>query len=158
MMYETACVPQPAWEEGGDGVESKLFSVFNCSKEQNSPQLLFYSHFSPCSMKVTKISHPVPKKKKMTSLAPLSSYKIFSSAASISASQGLSSLLSAWRRLSQVFHSLGWGAGKQFLPPPPLTEIKLKAFDADGFGKTTPARKLFCCSSQCSRRSGSKLG
>ncbi|KFP55751.1 hypothetical protein N323_07389, partial [Cathartes aura] len=44
-------------------------------EEQNSPMLLFYSHFSPCSTKVTKISHPLPKK--MTSLAPYLVTKYF---------------------------------------------------------------------------------
>lgn len=63
---------------------------------------------------------------------PLPNCKIFSSVASISASQGLSSLLSAWHRLSQVFQP--WVGGRKAVSfPSSLTEIKLKAFITDKF-------------------------
>lgn len=52
-------------------------------------------------------------KKKNDLTRPLSSYKIFSSAAPIAARRGRSS---APRGLAQVFQSLGWRAGKLPLP------------------------------------------
>lgn len=88
--------------------------------------LLFYSHFFPLFNEGDQNLTPCSKKNDLT--GPLSSYKIFSSAASISASQGLSSLLSAWHGLSQVFQE-SWGGGggrKAVSSPSSLTEIKLK--------------------------------
>ncbi|KFV47900.1 hypothetical protein N341_04877, partial [Tyto alba] len=74
MMYKPALLPQPAWGDG-DRVKSNLSSLFNCSKEQNSPTLLLYSNFSSRSIKVTKISYHVPKI--ITSLAPYLVTKYF---------------------------------------------------------------------------------
>lgn len=60
--------------------------------------------------------------------------------------------LSAPRGLSQVFQSLGWGAGKLPLPPPSLIETKLKGFGPAALGNPAPSRRLLCCSSRCSLR------
>ncbi|OWK54299.1 hypothetical protein RLOC_00005328 [Lonchura striata] len=111
--------------------------------------ILFYPHFSPCSTKVTKISYPVPNK--MTSLAPYLITKYFP----LPLHSSLAGTFLA--AVSLKFSSLGWGGRKAGSFPFPLIRIKLKAFDANGFGKTT-AWRLFSCWSRHSQGSRWKFG
>lgn len=118
-------------------------------QEQNSLMILFYPRFPPCSTKVIKISQPVPNK--MTSLAPYLITKYFPL---LLHSSLAGTFLAA---VSLKFSSLGWRGRKAASFPFPLIKIKMKAFDADGFGKTR-AWKLFRCWSGRSRGADGSLG
>lgn len=84
-------------------------------QEQNSLMRLFYPHFSPCSTKVTKISHSVPNK--MTSLAPYLITKYFP--LPLHSSLAGTFLAAVSLKFSRA---LGGGAGKQLLSLFPSSE------------------------------------